>query len=178
MWVVVKMKRFLLLAPLLLLATPASAGEIFAGLHKHAVETPLSLSGGDEQGVDLSLGYRFGGIGRTGLQPYLFGALNSAGDTSYAAAGISYRFGERLYIRPGVGLAVHTGSARNFEVPDNGEIEFGSRILFEPELAVGYQVNDRLGIEASWVHLSHATLLDEGQNPGIDNIGVRLNWKL
>jgi hypothetical protein len=170
--------RWLLLLPLLALsATPAAAGEVFAGLHKHAVGTPLSLSGGEEEGVDLSLGYRWDGIGRTGLQPYLFAAVNSAGDTNYAAAGISYRFGRQLYIRPGIGLAVHNGSDRDFEVPDNGEIEFGSRVLFEPELAVGYQANDRLSIEASWVHLSHATLFS-GQNPGIDNIGVRLNWKL
>ena len=170
--------RHLLLLPLLLAPTPAMGGEIFAGLHKHAVDTPLSLSGGDEEGVDLSLGYRFDGIGRTGLQPYVFAALNSAGDTSYAAAGISYRFGNKLYLRPGIGLAVHNGSTRNFQEPGNGRIEFGSRVLFEPELAVGYQVNERLGVEASWVHLSHATLFDEGQNPGIDNIGVRLNWKL
>jgi hypothetical protein len=171
------MRTFLLL-PLLLVSTPALAGEVFAGIHKHAVETPLSLSGGDEEGVDVSLGYRFDGIGRTGLQPYLFAARNSASDTSYAAAGLSYRFGNRLYLRPGIGLAVHNGSKRDFDVPNNDKIEFGSRVLFEPELAVGYQVNERLGIEASWVHLSHATLFDEGQNPGIDNIGVRLNWKL
>lgn len=172
------MMRTLLCLVALVSASPAAAGEIFAGVHKHAVETPLSLSGGDEQGVDLSLGYRFDGIGRTGFQPYIFAALNSAGDTSYAAAGISYRFGRQLYVRPGIGLAVHTGSTGNFEVPDNGEIEFGSRVLIEPELAVGYQVNERLGVEASWVHLSHATLFDKGQNPGIDNIGVRLNWRL
>lgn len=171
------MRHLILLPPLLLSVTPAAAGEVFAGLHKHAVETPLSLSGGEEDGADLSLGYRFGGLGRTGLQPYVFAALNSAGDTSYAAAGISYRFGRQLYIRPGIGLAVHNGSKRDFDVPDNGEIEFGSRILFEPELAIGYQVNERLGIEASWVHLSQGQVFS-GQNPGIDNIGVRLNWKL
>ena len=166
---------FLLLASLS--ATPAAAGELFAGVHKHAVETPLSLSGGDESGVDLSLGYRWSGLGRSRFQPYIFGALNSAGDTSYAAAGLSYRFGHKLYVRPGIGLAIHTGSTRKFNVRDNGKIEFGSRVLFEPELAVGIQANDRLSVEASWVHMSHATLFS-GQNPGIDNIGLRLNWGL
>ena len=160
-----------------LIATPAQAGEIFGGVYKHAVETPLSLSGGDERGVDLQLGYRWAGIGRTGLQPYVFAAANTAGDTHYAAAGLSYRFGKQIYLRPGIGLALHTGSTRDFDVRGNGEIEFGSRLLFEPELGVGYQANDRLSVEASWVHMSHATLFG-GQNPGIDNIGVRLNWKL
>lgn len=159
------------------LAAPAHAGEVFGGVYAHAVDTPLSLSGGDEEGVDLSLGYRFNGLGRTGLQPYVFGALNSAGNTSYAAAGISYRWGNRFYVRPGVGLAVHNGSAGEFEIPDNGEIEFGNRILFEPELAIGFQASERLSVEASLVHLSQGQLFS-GQNPGIDNVGIRLNWRL
>jgi hypothetical protein len=170
--------RFLLLTPLLLLAaTPASAGELFAGLHAHAVNTPFSLRSGEEGGANGSIGYRFDGIGGSRFQPYVFGALNSRGDTSYAAAGISARFGGRLYVRPGIGLAIHNGSAGNFDIPDNGEVEFGSRILFEPELALGYQLNDRLGIEASIVHLSQGQFFGR-QNPGVDNIGVRLNWKL
>jgi len=174
------MHRLLILAPLALLAAaPAHAGEVFAGLHRHAVNTPLSLNSAEESGVDLSLGYRFDGIAGTRLQPYVFGALNSRGDTSYAAAGLSYRLGlgQRLYVRPGVGLAIHNGSGRDFEVPGNDRIEFGSRVLFEPELAVGLQATERLGVEASWVHLSHAQLFGK-QNPGIDNIGVRLNWRL
>jgi hypothetical protein len=162
---------------LLLAATPAHAGEVFGGVYKHAVDTPLSLGGGEEKGVDLQLGYRWSGVGGTGLQPYAFGSLNSAGDTHFAAAGLSYRFGTQVYVRPGVGIAVHTGSARNFNRPDNGKIEFGSRVLFEPELALGVQVNEQASLEASWVHLSHAQLFGN-QNPGIDNIGVRLNWRL
>jgi hypothetical protein len=169
--------RSALILVALLAATPAQAGELFGGVYRHAVDTPLSLSGGDEKGVDLQLGYRFDGLGRTGLQPYLFGALNSAGETHYAAAGISYRWGSRFYVRPGIGLAVHSGSAGEFEIPGNGEIEFGSRILFEPELGIGYQASERLSIEASLVHLSQGQLFS-GQNPGIDNLGVRLNWRL
>ena len=50
-------------------------------------------------------------------------------------------------------------------------------MLFEPELAVGAQVNGRLSVEASWVHMSHAQLFSR-ENPGIDNLGVRLNLQL
>lgn len=171
------MRLLLVSLGLLLAAAPAQAGEVFGGIYKHAVDTPLSLGTGGEGGADLQLGYRFDGLGGTGFQPYFFGALNTAGDTSYAAAGLSYRFGERFYVRPGLGIAVHNGSAGNFEVPGNGEIEFGSRVLFEPELGIGYQASERLSIEASWVHLSHARLFGR-QNPGIDNIGVRVNWRL
>ena len=161
-----------------LAAAPAHAGEVFGGLYVHGVDTPLTLGGSPEGGVDVQLGYRGGPIIRnTKLEPYVFGALNSQGDTSYAAAGVSWKFGDRFYIRPGIGLAVHTGSSAELDNSSNDRIEFGSRILFEPELGIGARINDRMTIEASWVHLSHATLFG-GQNPGIDNIGARLNFKL
>ena len=155
----------------------AGAGELFGGLYKHDVSTPLNLSGNVEQGMDVQLGYRGGRIDHTPLEPYAFGALNTAGDTSYAAAGLSARFGRSIYVRPGLGIAVHTGSAKDFEDPSNGKIDFGSRVLFEPELGVGAQVNGRLSVEASWVHMSHAQLFGH-QNPGIDNIGFRMNLAL
>ena len=158
---------------LALIASPAHAGELFGGVYKHAVDTPFSLEGGREQGVDLQLGYRGGRLfPALGLQPYVFGALNSAGDTSYAAAGLSWKFGDRFFIRPGLGLAIHNGSADTFDRPDR--IALGSRILFEPELGIGVRVAPRLTLEASWVHMSHATLFS-GQNPGIDNIGARVS---
>lgn len=159
-----------------LASTPAHAGELFGGLYKHAVNTPFSLEGGREQGVDVQLGYRGGRLfPRLGLQPYAFAALNSAGDTSYAAAGLSWKFGDRLFIRPGLGIAVHNGSADRFDRPDR--IALGSRVLFEPELGVGLRLSPRATIEASLVHMSHATLAS-GQNPGIDNAGFRLSLGL
>jgi lipid A 3-O-deacylase len=162
--------------PALILSSPAQAGELFGGLYKHGVDTPLSLGGSPEGGVDFQLGYRAGPIiPRTRLEPYVFGALNSKGDTSYAAAGLAWKFGDRFFIRPGLGIAVHNGSAANFNRSDR--IAFGSRILFEPELGVGGRINDRLTLEASWVHMSHATLFGQ-QNPGIDNLGARLTLGL
>ena len=159
----------------LCIASPAEADEVFGGLYLHDVDSPLTLSG-VEKGLDVQLGYRFDRIGRTPLQPYLFGALNSAGETHYAVAGISAKFGKQLFIRPGLGVAIHSGDDREFEDPFDDDVEFGTRVLFAPEVGVGYQFDDRLSIEASLVHLSHGQLFG-GQNPGIDNVGVRLNWK-
>jgi lipid A 3-O-deacylase len=153
---------------------PAAAGELFGGVYVHDVKLPTDKSG-LEGGADLMLGYRGGNIGKTPLQPYLFAAVNTAGETNYAAAGLSAKFGKTVYIRPGIGLAVHTGSAANRFRTD--KIAFGSRILFEPEIAVGTQLNRRLSVEASWVHMSHAQLFGR-ENPGIDNLGVRLNLAL
>jgi len=169
-------RRVAFLGPVLLLlaATPAEAGDVFGGVYVHDVKLPTDKSG-IEGGMDLQVGYRGGRLGHTPLQPYIFGALNTAGQTSYAAIGLSAKFGRSLYIRPGLGLAIHNGSAGKFFRTD--KIAFGSRILFEPELAVGTQVNGRLSVEASWVHMSHAQLFG-GENPGIDNLGVRLNLAL
>lgn len=163
-------------AGLAILSFPAAAnaGEIFGGIYKHDVETPLTKSGNVESGSDLQVGWRGDRIGATPIQPYIFGALNTAGDTSYAAIGLSAKFGNQVYIRPGIGIAIHTGSAANFENPNNSKIEFGSRVLFEPELGIGVQIAPRISAEASWIHMSHAQIFGR-QNPGIDNIGVRLN---
>jgi lipid A 3-O-deacylase len=165
-----------ILCPLLLLLSgaPAQAGEVFGGVYVHDVKLPTDKSG-LEAGEDIEIGYRGGGIGRTPLQPYVFGALNTAGETSYAAVGLSARFGRAVYIRPGLGIAIHNGSASNFFRTDR--IAFGSRVLFEPELGVGTRINGRLSVEASWVHMSHAQLFGR-ENPGIDNLGVRLNLAL
>jgi hypothetical protein len=157
-------------------AVPAQAGEVFGGIYAHDVKLPTDKSG-VEGGADLMIGYRGGAIGRTPLQPYVFGALNTAGQTSYAAVGLSAKFGRGVYLRPGLGIAIHNGSAKKFQDLSNDEIEFGSRVLIEPEVAVGAQVNSRLSIEASWVHMSHAQLFGR-QNPGIDNLGLRVNLAL
>lgn len=176
------MKHFTIrLTAVLVLALPGSAraGELFGGVHVHDVRLPLDESG-IETGIDLSVGYRGGAIGhiwRGTLQPYVFGALNTAGNTDYAAAGVAAKFGlaPRWYIRPGIGIAIHNGSAGKFYRTD--KIAFGSRVLFEPELAIGTQLNRRVSVEASWVHMSHGQLFGK-ENPGIDNLGLRLNLAL
>ena len=156
-------------------AAPAQAGEVFGGLYVHDIDSPLTKSG-VEGGIDLQLGWRGEPLTSLRIQPHAFVSVNSAGNTHYAAVGISRKFGDRIYVRPGVGVAVHTGSAGKHQIVGNNDIEFGSRLLFEPELAVGTRLNERMTIEASWVHLSHAQLFAK-QNPGIDNVGLRLNYR-
>lgn len=156
----------------------ARADELFGGLLVHDVDTPITRSG-IERGLDVQLGWRGERIGALGFigspEPYAFGSLNTQGATNFAAAGLSWTIGGRLFVRPGVGLAIHDGPGR--VVPGDGRIDFGSRILFEPEVSIGYRVNPRLSVEASWVHLSHAQLFG-GQNPGMDSIGARLSYRL
>lgn len=178
------MPRALLLAaaaPLLCLAAPCAAQEVFAGIYKHAVDTPLTLNT-DEGGVDFELGYRFPRLKALKVigkpAPYLIASINSRGDTSFAGAGLSWKFGKGpLYVRPGLGLIVHTGPSLRVGA-DGIRTDLGSRILFEPELALGVRVARRVAVEASWTHISGGRVFNRHQNPGIDMIGVRLAFAL
>jgi len=159
-------------------AAPAQASEVFAGLLAHDVETPLT-KGGFEGGADVQLGWRGDRLRTLGFirapSPYAFVSAATGGETHLAAAGLSWRLGGRLFVRPGLGIAIHTRSSRG--VINGLRTDLGSRILFEPEIGIGYQVSERVAIEATWVHVSHAQLLSR-QNPGMDSIGLRLTFQL
>lgn len=173
------MRMVFLFAGMAMMASgPAQAAEVYGGVLAHDIDSPLT-HGGREGGADFQLGWRGDRIGALNFigapSPYLFGSLHSGGDTHYAAAGVSWRIGGRLFLRPGIGIAVHTRSDDGVE---NGRrTDLGSRVLFEPELSLGYQISDRMVVEASWVHLSHAQLLSR-QNPGMDSVGIRLSYRL
>jgi len=169
------MRRLVPLLLLLVPAAPAQASELFAGLLAHDVDTPLT-KGGFEDGADLELGWRGDRLGFLGRpSPYAFVSVATGGETHLAAAGLSWRLGGRLFVRPGIGLAVHTRSSHG--VRNGLRTDLGSRVLFEPEVGLGYQLSDRLSLEATWVHVSHAQLLSR-QNPGMDSIGIRLSYRL
>lgn len=118
-------------------------------------------------------------------QPYIGALINLEGKTSYGAAGLLWRqeLGERLYTDFSLGMAVHNGTLNiNFgegqtlsQIFDrfDTEIEFGSRVLFKPQLSVGYRVSEEWAGEIYFEHLSHATLFDDKDNDGVDIMGVR-----
>jgi hypothetical protein len=179
----VVMYRAVLIAalPLACLAAPCTAREMFVGVYKHAVDTPFTLYTG-EGGMDLELGYRFDrlealrAIGKPA--PYVIASLNSRGDTSFAGAGLGWKLGKGpVYVRPGIGLIVHTGPS--LRVGSNGvRTDLGSPVLFEPEMALGLRVSPKVAVEASWTHISNGRVFNQHQNPGIDMMGVRLAFAL
>ncbi|HZF44612.1 MAG TPA: acyloxyacyl hydrolase [Sphingomonadaceae bacterium] len=140
--------------PLFLFATPlpdALASEIFGGVLAHDVKTPFTL-GGFERGSDLQVGWRGNRMSALSLigapSPHVFGSLSTSGDTNFVAAGIGWRIGGDVYVRPGIGLAVH--DRRSLTVGEDGfRRDLGSRVLFAPEIGFGYQVTDGFSVEAS-----------------------------
>ena len=162
------------------IASPAKADEIFAGVASQDIVTPLAIDA-DVEGVDFQFGYRgkrieaLSFIGKPA--PYVLASINSACETSFAAAGLSWKFGEKVYMRPGIGIAIHDGPKLQF-ADDGSQTQLGSTVLFEPEIAIGVRLSRRVDLEVSWIHLSHAQIFSRVQNPGIDSIGVRLVAKL
>lgn len=159
----------------------ARADEVFVGLYAHAVDTPLTLRT-DEGGADVELGYRFEPLDQLSFvgkpSPYLIGSLNSQGDTSFIGGGLSWKLGRGpIYVRPEMGIVVHDGSSLKL-APNGRHLELGSRVLFAPGIGVGTRLDERVSIEASWVHISQGRIFNYQQNPGVDMWGARLNWKL
>ena len=161
-----------------LAATPAAAGELFGGIAVQDVDGPFN-KGGHEDGLALQAGWRGGRIRALAAvgapSPYVFVSVSTEGGTNLAAAGISWKIGKKIYFRPGIGVAIHDRSRH--VVHGNLRGDLGSRILFEPELGIGVRISDRLSLEASWIHVSHGGLFSP-QNPAMDNVGLRLNYRL
>jgi lipid A 3-O-deacylase len=162
-------------AAFLLAAEPAGAQELFGGVSIH--DSGFITQGGNERGVDFIAGWRGGPLLPMlgGPRPHLLVSVNSAGGTDFAAAGLSWKFGTRLYLRPGIGIAVQDGDVHlTSAFPANRRIPLGSPLLFEPELGIGARIAPNMSIEATWIHLSHAYLFGH-LNPGLDSAGLRLN---
>lgn len=183
-------------------AAPALAAEAWVGVLRHDVtfigEAVGLGAAGVEDGWNIHAGVRSERVDSLRLlaRPYVYGfvAVNTGGDTSYGGVGLGWKFDVAgpggLYIRPGIGLVVHDGEDElpDFRVPGlspaeiqrrvalrDEKIEFGSKVLFQPEFSVGYQFDDSWSAELSYVHLSHGQILGSGKNQGLDEIGVRVN---
>ena len=130
-------------------------------------------------------------------KPYVGGSLNVGGGTSYGGAGLLWRQNAgRFYGDVAMGLTVHDGTLEvcrsDFPIsPDATDnkrlgnfldflrtrldtVEYGSRVLFRPQLTVGYRIDDEWAVEGFIEHISHAGLLSDGPNDGSDAAGFRI----
>lgn len=184
-------------------AGPAAAAELSVGAYAHDVAfvgQALGMGAADrEAGADIQLGVRSGRIAALRAigapQAQAFVSLNTDGTSDFAAAGLAWpiRLTPRLYLRPGLGLAYTDGKARLPPANAAGlspaefqrrlhlfqtRIDFGSRTLFAPEIALGARLDRRWSAELSWVHLSNGQIFHHGKNQGLDDVGVRVVYAL
>ncbi|MHB8530804.1 MAG: acyloxyacyl hydrolase [Caulobacteraceae bacterium] len=156
------------------------AGEVFGGLYAHDLDLGIAVCC-YEHGADIEFGGRTSPIAdlhRFGsLRLYALGSANATGGVSFAAVGAAWRLrlSRRFYLQAGLGGAVQNGDADQFQRRPN-HLDLGSRFLFEPEAGLGYVWSERWSSEISYVHLSHAQLAGP-QNPGMDDLGVRLVYR-
>lgn len=120
-------------------------------------------------------------------QPYIGGTYNLEGNTSYGGGGLLWRqgFGNKFYGDFSFGLVIHNGNLEFdrpttpaesliFQEQTRENIEFGSRILFRQQVALGYRFNETYSTEFFIEHLSHGRILSSRSNEGLDVIGGRI----
>lgn len=178
----------------------ARAQEVFVGAYAHNMDQYFrSSEKALEGGADIMFGVRSGRIEALRLigapQAHAFASINTDGTSNFVAAGLSWpiRINHRFYIRPGLGIAYTDGKAGLPPVnapgltPDeidrrlhlyHTRIDFGSHVLFQPEINVGVHITDRLSAEISWVHLSNGQIFHQGKNQGLDDAGIRVIYAL
>lgn len=121
-------------------------------------------------------------------KPYVMGSVNTAGDTSFGGVGLQWdwEFAEGWAIEPGVGYVIHDGEL-TFPYPQGDPrndpisattVFFGSRDLFRTSLSLNKDIGEKWGVQLMYEHLSHGQILGEGRNQGLDNIGVRVRYRL
>lgn len=188
-----------LLAAVLFAAAPAQAAEVYGGVFKHDVTflgNFVGLGAADrERGVDVHLGVRSDRLQKLTLlgrpQAHATISVNSHNTSNFVAAGLDWAIplGKHAYVRPGFGLAYTDGAAglppvnqpgisaaeiQRRLVLYNTRIDFGSKVLFQPEIALGVRLDERWAVELSYVHLSNGQIFHTGKNQGLDDAGARL----
>lgn len=175
--------------------TPAWAdiSEIRVGVLAHNIRVTDPKNANKEDGVNLNAEVLFESpvlFGRIGApKPYLMASANTAGETSYAGAGViwQWRFADGWRLEPGLGYVIHSGEELDNPIPpnqparrqafENANLLLGSRDLFRTSIAVTRELSQRWAVQATFEHLSHGQILGSGRNQGLDTAGVRVVYR-
>lgn len=119
---------------------------------------------------------------------YLIASLNLTGATSYVGSGVHLNVPiiDDWILEPGFGYVIHDGNLQNrYERSDprftsywQENLLLGSRDLFRSSLAISRTIDDTWGVQIQIDHLSHGRLIGEGENQGLDSLGVRIIRRL
>ncbi len=153
--------------------------EVKLGVLAHDV--PLIAADNREGGIDINAELLFVPLGtldilgpKWELRPHVGLQVNTTDDTSQVYAGLSATryLTDTLWGTASVGGTIHNGETSDL---NESRKPFGSQVLFRLALEVGIDVTQNASISLYFDHESNAFLADE--NPGIDNLGVRVGWR-
>lgn len=157
------------------------------GVMDHNVKVLTPKNANKEDGFNVSAEVRFSKLDIFGEtwspHPYAMTSINTAGTTSYIAAGLEwdFEFLEGWHFQPGFGYSLHNGelesngaTSQERAVFDANHLLLGSRDLFRTSLAVTKDINDKWALQLIYDHLSHGQTLGNGRNQGLDDIGLRV----
>lgn len=167
--------------------------EIRVGIAAHNVRFGQADEQSDETGPNLEAEAVWGRLERLrrigAPRPYAMVSANTAGATSYAAAGLYWRwaFAENWALEPGVGLAVHDGATDNPYAPGDARADvyeahhqmLGSSVLFRDTLALERRVGEGRFVGLAIEHLSNGgALFGHHSNQSLNEIAVRYTVRL
>jgi lipid A 3-O-deacylase len=177
----------------MMLAPAAQAGidEVNVGVVAHNICITNCKNANKEDGPNVDFQVSFDSPGFLhwlgSPQPYVMGSVNVAGETSFAAAGLEWRwqFADHWALEPGVGYAVHNGETNNPHPNGSQAAEdfaeehvlLGSRDLFRTSLGLTYDPGGPWEVGLVYEHLSHGQILGHGRNQGLDEAGIRFGYR-
>lgn len=111
-----------------------------------------------------------------GARPNFGGVISFSGHESFLHAGLNwqYQFGDSpWFVEAGLGLAVHNGYMSSAPA---GYRNLGCPVLAQWQYGVGYDVNDKVTVSATWKHIS-GVVFNCSPNDGINTFGLTAGWK-
>ena len=180
-------------------APPARASDVFVGGSTNGSPGVVATDV-HQEGSAFEVGYRTDKLGFLRLllspQAYLFGSVSTKDDFDFVSAGLDWRIktptlhGHATYAQLGLGASANTAKTYRLDTPllppliyqaradyYKTHADVGSNLLWEPEVALGVQVNRRVSAELFGLHMSHSRMAAR-ENAGIDLFGARLNLKI
>jgi lipid A 3-O-deacylase len=172
-------------------AAEAGVDEVHVGVMAHNVCVINCDNANKEDGPNIELQVSFESPAfldwAWSPQPYVMASVNTSGNTSFAAAGLEWRwnFADNWALEPGVGVAVHDGETDNpfangtpeAEAFSNEHVLLGSDVLFRTSLGLTYDFSGPWEAQLYYEHLSHGQILATGRNQGLDEFGIRVGYQ-
>ena len=170
----------------------AQIDSVRLGVMKHNICVSDCKNADKESGVNINGELRFASPDWLGWaaspHPYVMASVNTDGNTSYGGVGLEWdsQFAPSWRLEPGFGYVIHDGAINNpfangtpqaaAYVEDH--VLLGSKDLFRTSLALTYDIAPTWAVQGIYEHLSHGQILGTGRNQGMDEIGVRVLWRL